>query len=117
MFWKLRRKCKHTAYKLEADFSFDPIWCNDCGWNLDVEDFPLSDQRQEELSQWIVEYGEWIDFETDSLKENGLTLEKQHNEKGMKLFNEVKKELGEEYTIIFVPSTSAQFHKEMEEDF
>ncbi|MUL30783.1 hypothetical protein Bmeg_01869 [Bacillus megaterium] len=31
-----KEKCKHNTYKLEADFSADPIWCNDCGENLDL---------------------------------------------------------------------------------
>jgi len=42
-----------------------------CGENLDIEVFPLIDELQEELMEWVSEYGKWIDFETDSLKENG----------------------------------------------
>jgi hypothetical protein len=71
---------------------------------FDIENFPLSNKIQEELFEWVSEYGEWIDLETDSLKENGLKLQANHNEKGLKLFQEVKKQLGEKYQIIFVPS-------------
>jgi hypothetical protein len=99
--------CKITnSFKFEADFSADPIWCNVCGWNLDIEDFPLSDKLQEELIEWVKEYGKWIDLETDTLIENGLNLVENHNEKGLQLFQEVKKQLGEKYPIVFVPSKS-----------
>ncbi|MGE6259085.1 hypothetical protein ACQKCU_14455 [Heyndrickxia sporothermodurans] len=97
-------KCEYTnSFKLEADFSTDPIWCNVCGWNLDIEEFPLSDSLQKELLEWVSEYGKWIDLETDSLKENGLKLQGNHNKKGLQLFQKVKKQLGEKYPIIFVP--------------
>ena len=98
-------KCKFTnSFKLEADFSADPIWCNVCGWNLDIEEFPISDKLQEELFEWEKEYGKWIDLETDSLKENGLKLQENHNKKGLQLFQEVRKQLEQQYQIIFVPS-------------
>jgi len=98
-------KCKFTnSFKLEADFSADPIWCNVCGWNLDIEEFPISDKIQEELFEWVNEYSKWIDLETDSLKENGLKLQENHNKKGLQLFQEVRKQLEQQYQIIFVPS-------------
>lgn len=98
-------KCKFTnSFKLQADFLADPIWCNICGWNLDIEEFPLSDNLKKELLEWVSEYGKWIDLEKDSLKESGIKLQENHNEKGLQLFQKVKKELGEKYPIIFVPS-------------
>ncbi|WP_251028986.1 hypothetical protein [Bacillus sp. ISL-40] len=81
MFWKKRRNCKHTSYKFEADFVADSIWCNDCGENLDIEEFPLTDELREQLMDWVSEYGKWIDLETDLLEENGLQLVGNHNEK------------------------------------
>jgi len=104
MFWKLKESCKHTSYKFEADFMADPIWCKNCGENLDIDEFPISDKLQEEIMGWVSEYGKWLDIETDSLKENGLKLEENHNEKGLQLFQKVKNELGEKYPIRFVPS-------------
>ncbi|MEC1375629.1 hypothetical protein P9D39_15110 [Heyndrickxia oleronia] len=98
-------KCNFTSsFKLEADFSADPIWCNICGWNLDIEEFPLSDNLMKELMEWVLVYGNWIDLETDSLKENGLKLQENYNEKGLQLWKKVKKELGDKGQIIFVPS-------------
>ena len=111
---EFKRKCKHTAFKFEADFVADPIWCKDCGVNLDIEEFSLSDKLQEELWNWGLEYGKWLDLETDSLKENGLIIEKKYNEQGLKLFQKVKKELGEKYPIVFVPANSAQQYKSLE---
>jgi len=43
----------------------DPFWCNDCGENLEIDEFPISDKLQEELLEWVSEYGKWIDLETD----------------------------------------------------
>lgn len=98
MFWKRNRNCKHTSFKFEADFVADPIWCNDCGENLDIEDFPLSENLREALLEWGSVYGKWI-------KTRG-----NHNEKGFELFQEVRKLLGEKYPIIFVPSKSAKLY-------
>ena len=67
-----------------------------------------------ELLEWVSEYGKWIDLETDLLKENGVKLEEWYNEKGVRLFQEVKKQLGEKYPIVFVPSNSAQLYSELE---
>ena len=38
-----------------------------------------------ELMEWVLVYGNWIDLETDSLKENGLKLQENHNGKGLQL--------------------------------
>lgn len=41
--------CEFTnSFKLEAD----PIWCNVCGWNLNIDDFPLTDNLKNDLYQW-----------------------------------------------------------------
>ncbi|WP_139891479.1 hypothetical protein [Bacillus sp. D386] len=114
MIWKQNRNCNHTSYKFEADFMSDPIWCNDCGVNLEIDNFPISDKLQEELLEWISEYGNWIELETDLLKENGVKLEEWHNEKGLRLFQELKKQLRGKYPIVFVPSSSAQQYNELE---
>lgn len=48
-------KCEFTnSFKIEADFGADPIWCNQCGWNLDIEEFPLTDNLKVELDQGMV---------------------------------------------------------------
>ncbi|MEH7292232.1 hypothetical protein ABEP18_24910 [Priestia megaterium] len=108
-----KKKCKHNTYKLEADFSADPIWCNDCGENLDLEKFPLSENLKGELEEWIDDYGNWIDFDTDSLRENGIEMETEYNQKGLQLFGQVKKQLGIDYPIVFVPSKSGELYKDL----
>ncbi|PGX73220.1 hypothetical protein COE31_23265 [Priestia megaterium] len=108
-----KEKCKHNKYKLEADFSADPIWCNDCGENLDLEEFPLSENLKGELEEWIDDYGNWIDFDTDSLRENGIEMETEYNKKGLQLFGQVKKQLGIDYPIVFVPSKSGELYKDL----
>jgi len=35
--------------KIEGDVATDPIWCNQCGCNLDLDDIPISDDLKREL--------------------------------------------------------------------
>jgi hypothetical protein len=94
--------------KVEGDVGADPIWCNNCGCNLDIDEIPLSNQLKDELIRWALKYGEWIDWDTDTVVENGIELENKHNEMGLKLTEKVKKELGDKYVISFSLSTSAR---------
>ncbi|MBS2968135.1 hypothetical protein J9317_05115 [Metabacillus sp. KIGAM252] len=96
---------------MEADFSADPIWCSKCEENLDIDNFPLSEELKEELAEWIGDYGEWIDMEKDTLMPGGLELEGKHDERGLELFNKVKASLGEGFPIVFVPSPLGQWYK------
>lgn len=94
--------------KIEGDVATDPIWCNQCGCNLDLDDIPISDDLKRELIGWVTRYGKWIDWDKDILVPNGIELEEEHNKQGAKLTEEVKKELGDKYKIRFFPSTSAK---------
>jgi hypothetical protein len=90
--------------KVEGDVGSDPIWCNKCGCNLDLENLPISDELKEELMVCVLKYGEWIDWNTDKIKTSWIELEQIHNELGKELTEKVKKELGERYNIVFSPS-------------
>jgi hypothetical protein len=81
-----REKCNHPTMKIEADFSADPIWCNVCGDNLDIDDFTLSDELKEELFNWIHDY-----------KQIPMDL---HNKVGKELTDKVKAEIGKDHPII-----------------
>jgi len=82
--------CKFTnSFKLEADFAADPIWCNICGWNLDIDEFPLTDNLKDELYQWTKQY-----------KKIPIN---EHNAIGKNLTGKVKEELGSDYRIVFIP--------------
>ncbi|MEK1831424.1 hypothetical protein AAAC51_28525 [Priestia megaterium] len=41
----------------------------------------MSNILQEELECWVSDYGDWIDFGNDSLKEKGIEMENEHNKK------------------------------------
>ncbi|WP_068672134.1 hypothetical protein [Oceanobacillus sp. Castelsardo] len=103
--------------KIEGDVGADPIWCNRCGRNLDIEDVPISASLQEELSSWAVRYGEWIDWELDKLLPNGTQLEDKFNRIGLVLTEKVKQEIGGNYKIKFIPSTSARFYAKSQNGF
>jgi hypothetical protein len=94
--------------KIEGDIGADPIWCNKCGCNLDLENIPISNELKRELMRWVTKYGKWIDWEKDKLLPNGVEFEEEHNKHGAKLTEKVKKELGEKYKIKFSPSTTAR---------
>ncbi|MGG5253604.1 hypothetical protein ACQYAD_08915 [Neobacillus sp. SM06] len=83
--------CKSASFslKIEADYVADPIWCNECGYNLDIEDFPLSGKLKEEFSNWLEKYD--------------LIPAEEHNKIGRYLLEKTKRELGSEDKIIFKP--------------
>ncbi|MFS0646300.1 hypothetical protein [Siminovitchia sp. 179-K 8D1 HS] len=99
-----------TKLKIEGDIGADPIWCNCCGKNLDLVDIPISEKLAGQLLDWSRKYGEWIDWERDRLKVSGKELEEAHNRKGALFTERVKQEVGDQYKVIFSPSTSVQIY-------
>ncbi|MBO1511366.1 hypothetical protein [Metabacillus bambusae] len=99
--------------KLEAD----PLWCNRCGCNLDIEVVPISDELAEELSSWTRKYGKWIDWDKDKLLPNGIEMEDDFNQKGVTLVEKLKQEIEGNYKIKFIPSTSARFYAKKQNGF
>ena len=98
---------KIKQVRVEADISADPIWCDRCLSNLNVDDFTLTDELKNELQAWIYDYGKWIDWENDGIMPNGVLLEQQHNERGALLAAKVKLALDGQYRVVFSPSTFA----------
>ncbi|HWO97759.1 MAG TPA: hypothetical protein VNM45_15775 [Bacillus sp. (in: firmicutes)] len=96
--------------KIEGDVGADPIWCNRCGCNLDIEDVPISNELADELSSWAMKYGEWIDWNIDKLLPNGVKMEDEFNKIGFDLTRKVKQELEGNYKVKYSPSTSARFY-------
>ena len=96
--------------KLEADVDTDPVWCNLCGSNLDLDELPISLELKEELQNWTIEHGEWIDWANDRIREKGVELETEHNQLGQTLSAKIQKELGDTYTVSFSPSHSSRHY-------
>ena len=103
--------------KIEGDVGADPIWCNRCGCNLDIEDVPVSNELAEELSDWAKSYGTWIDWEQDKLLPHGNQLEKEFNQRGYFLTGKVKQEFSRNYKITFIPSASTGIYSHHEKNF
>lgn len=91
--------------KIEADVGADPIWCDECGCNLELEDTPISNDLKKKLIDWAMKYGNWIDWDSDKIFSNGIQLEEEHNRQGEILTEQTKQELGGQYRITFSPST------------
>lgn len=96
--------------KVEGDVGADPIWCNKCGCNFDIEDIPISNELKRELIEWVNMYGEWIDWDKDKLLSNGIELEEEHNKQGVNLTRKIKNELEGKYSMKFSPSTMARMY-------
>jgi hypothetical protein len=96
--------------KLEADVDTDPVWCNQCGCNLDLDELPISFELKEELQNWTMQYGEWIDWANDIIRKNGMNLETEHNHLGQTLLAKIQRELGDTYKVRFSPSHSARHY-------
>jgi hypothetical protein len=97
--------------KIEGDVGADPIWCNQCSCNLDIEDIPISNELKLELMEWVTRYGEWIDWDHDKLLSNGIELEEEHNKQGLNLTEKIKKELEGKYRIEFSPASMARSYE------
>ncbi|GAF63353.1 PTS system transporter subunit IIB [Bacillus sp. TS-2] len=94
--------------KVEADVGAEPIWCQQCGCNLDLDDITISSPLKRELMCWAQEYGEWIDWNRDTLLPNGVEMEDKHNKQGKFMTEKLKKELAGRYQITFSSSTMAR---------
>ncbi|GGE83565.1 hypothetical protein [Priestia taiwanensis] len=98
---------------IEGDMGGDPIWCTNCGCNLDIDKIPLGKELKVALWQWMHNYGKWIDWETDTLLPNATEQERLHNKKGQKLTWNVQQALNGEYIVTFKPSTSVELYTEI----
>lgn len=109
---KIKCNCPNGTNEIiiEAEYQTDPIWCKNCGTNLDIDDFPLNEGLKEEIVQWVMKYGEWIDWENDNLIANGGDLEKQFNEAGKNLAQKVKEDL-KEFSVGYNPSNTTEIYK------
>jgi hypothetical protein len=105
-----------NALKVEGDVGADPIWCNQCGCNLDLEDTPITKSLKSELLGWATQYGLWIDWDQDTLVSNGIEMERKHNEQGAILTEKLLKELAANYKIMFIPSRVASIYGKIVED-
>ncbi|SFJ30147.1 hypothetical protein SAMN04487936_101594 [Halobacillus dabanensis] len=97
--------------KVEGDVGADPIWCNRCHCNLDIEEVPIELDLKLELMKWIKKYGDWMDWDEDKIVPSGVELEIEHNKKGWKLTEKVQKQLEGKYKVSFSPSTFANTYK------
>lgn len=95
---------------IEADVDTDPIWCAECFYNLDIEDIPISESLQADLTEWGEMYGNWINWNKDILRPGGIHMENEHNKRGKFLTEKVQKELGMKYKVKFTPSSSAKMY-------
>lgn len=98
--------------KVEGDLGADPIWCDLCYSNLDIEDAPLSKSLRAELMRWAWKYGEWMDWEKEVLDPDGLQMKEKHNALGKLLSERVQEELGDKYKVRFSPSPLVEMYGE-----
>ncbi|MEY8749735.1 hypothetical protein [Alkalicoccobacillus gibsonii] len=96
--------------KVEADVGADPLWCKTCGCNLECSEFKLSTSLAKELREWAELYGKWIDWNTDTLIPNGIEMEDDHNEAGIRLAEKLKREVFGSYTVTLIPSSMARMY-------
>ena len=101
------------SLKIEGDVGADPIWCNECMCNLELEDLSISDELKSRLWKWMRAYGTWIDWEKDKIVPNGIELEAEHNQQGEKLTEKVKREIDGKYKIRFSASTMARSYNSL----
>lgn len=105
---QLCRCQKIKQLRVEADIGADALWCDRCRYNLDIEQFSLTDALKKELAAWIDDYGTWIDWKNNGIVPNGVLLEQQHNDRGVRLTEKVIIALAGQYQVVFSPSIFAK---------
>ncbi|KWW17623.1 MULTISPECIES: hypothetical protein [Peribacillus] len=111
---KIKCNCPQDTHEIivEADYETDPLWCENCGANLDIDVLPVSQNLMKEVEKWAINYGEWMDWENDRLMVKGEYLEMKHNEIGQSLTMKIKEEL-EGLSVVFKPSGTAELYKKL----
>ncbi len=96
--------CEETFYILiEAEICADPVWCGHCQANLDLYDFPVSEEIKNELTIWNSDF----DKHLTANKYSGVTksFAEQLNEKGQQLARRLNEELPYTYKVEYRPYT------------
>lgn len=90
-----------THIKVEADFYTDPLWCSICGYNLDIDEFPLTELIKEKLMLWVEKYEAVLggNFHQSSFEYE--LNKREYNQVGLELTEEIKKDIGHQYNISF----------------
>lgn len=97
--------CKEVkVIKVQADMGADPLWCQVCHYNFDVEDIDLPDELSRDLFVWVNDFASWVDWETEALLEGMEAEEVLHNQRGMELTEQVKEQVKGQYEVVFSPS-------------
>lgn len=89
--------------KVTGDIAADPIWCQQCGCNLELEELPISRLLKVQLQTWVLTYGEWLDWDTEENLPNADELVKEFNTIGKLLTTNVKIELDERLQVNYEP--------------
>lgn len=98
--------CKElVTIRVEGEMGADPLWCDVCQYNFDIDDIELTEELKSELFIWVNDYASWVDWEFETLIEGQEHLEIEHNEAGKALTEKVKEQLNGQYKVVFSPST------------
>ena len=103
----IRQDDKMKKIKLMPDYGCFPIWGmeDDNFGNIDPYSLPISKSLAEELLEWANKYDKTLNIEEplNSGFENFENIEKENIFKyeGEKLFNKLKLELGDQYTVLY----------------
>lgn len=98
--------CKElVTIRVEGEMGADPLWCDTCQYNFELDDIELSKELKAELFVWVNDYASWVDWEHETLIEGREQEEDAHNEAGKALTEKVRAELVGQYKVVFSPST------------
>ncbi|HWO76925.1 MAG TPA: hypothetical protein VNM69_13700 [Bacillus sp. (in: firmicutes)] len=89
---------------VEAEVSADPIWCNKCKANLDLDELPISEELKAELYEWNSTFSNHL----ASHNYNGITqsFSEWLNASGENLTKKLSAELTNTYVIQYHPYQS-----------
>lgn len=96
--------CEETFYILvEAEVCADPVWCGHCQANLDLDDFPVSEEIKKELTNWNSDFDKHLT--ANKYKGVKQSYAEKLNEEGQQLARRLSEELPHSYKVKYRPYT------------
>ncbi|WP_353856350.1 DUF1835 domain-containing protein [Bacillus sp. Bos-x628] len=108
--WVCCREFKDKPFvKIEGTYDVEPFQCGYCQCPLEKDDVPLSDALFLDICKWNIQYGCWLDEETEDLLPDGMELEKKFNQEGERIIEKMKHALSPAYQIEYIPSERTKY--------
>jgi hypothetical protein len=95
--------------KLMPDYECSPLWDIDEGGEITPDELPLSEETSDRLKMWARKYDRTLDKKDP--KSSGFKSseeEEAFEAEGRKLWEDIQKELGDDYEVLYFSQTESE---------